>query len=101
MNGFIGEFMIVRGAFPVFSIITLVAMIGLLFTGNYILKGIRAVLHGPFNMHWKDYHLEIERRELIAIAPLLVLILVTGLAPNWILTVINGSVTVMMQQIGK
>jgi NADH-quinone oxidoreductase subunit M len=101
LNGFIGEFMVVRGAFPIFGLITLISMIGLLFTGNYILKGIRAVLHGPFNMHWKDYHLEIERRELIAIAPLLVLILVTGLAPNWILTVINGSVTVMMQQIGK
>ena len=55
------------------AIITLLSMIGLLFTGNYILKGIRAVLHGPFNMHWKDYHLEIERRELIAVAPLLVL----------------------------
>jgi NADH-quinone oxidoreductase subunit M len=101
LNGFIGEFLVVRGAFPVFGLITVLSMIGLLFTGNYILKGIRAVLHGPFNMHWKDYHLEIERRELIAIAPLLVLILVTGLAPNWILTVINGSVTVMMQQIGK
>ena len=36
-------------------------MLGLLFTGAYILKGIRAVLHGPFNMHWKDYNLEIDR----------------------------------------
>jgi NADH-quinone oxidoreductase subunit M len=101
LNGFIGEFMIVRGAFPMFTVITVVSMIGLLFTGNYILKGIRAVLQGPFNMHWKDYALEIERRELIAIAPLLVLILVTGLAPNWIMTVINGSVTLMMQNIGR
>lgn len=101
LNGFVGEFMIVRGAFPVFSIITLLSMIGLLFTGNYILKGIRAVLHGPFNMHWKDYHLEIERRELIAVAPLLVLMLVTGLAPNWIMTVINDSVTLMLQNVGR
>lgn len=101
LNGFIGEFMIVRGAFPTFTLITLISMIGLLFTGNYILKGIRAVLQGPFNMHWKDYALEIERRELIAIAPLLVLILVTGLAPNWILTVINSSVTLMMQNVGR
>jgi NADH-quinone oxidoreductase subunit M len=101
LNGFIGEFMIVRGSFPVFTIITLISMIGLLFTGNYILKGIRAVLQGPFNLHWKDYHLEIERRELIAVAPLLVLMLVTGLAPNWILTVINNSVNLMMQNVGR
>jgi NADH-quinone oxidoreductase subunit M len=67
-------------------------MIGLLFTGAYILKAIRAVLHGPFNMHWKDYNLEIDLREAVAISPLLVLMLITGLLPNWILPIINGSV---------
>ena len=66
--------------------------VGLLFAGAYILKGIRAVLHGPFNMHWKDYNLEIDLREAIAISPLLVLMLITGLLPNWILSIINGSV---------
>ncbi|MFN8372027.1 MAG: NADH-quinone oxidoreductase subunit M [Anaerolineae bacterium] len=93
LNGFVSEFLVVRGAFPVFTWLTVISMLGLLFTGSYILKGIRAVLHGPFNMHWKDYHLEIELREVVAIAPLLVLMLVTGLVPNWILTVINQSVT--------
>jgi NADH-quinone oxidoreductase subunit M len=93
LNGFVGEFLVVRGAWPVYTGLTMVAMIGLLFTGSYILKGIRAVLHGPFNMHWRDYHLEIEPREVIAISPLLVLMLVTGLVPNWILPIINASVT--------
>jgi len=93
LNGFVSEFLVVRGSWPVFTALTAIAMIGLLFTGSYILKGIRAVLHGPFNLHWKDYHLEIERRELIAVAPLMALILVTGVAPNWILNVINTSVT--------
>lgn len=93
LNGFVGEFLVVRGAWPVYTVLTMLSMIGLLFTGSYILKGIRAVLHGPFNMHWRDYHLEIEVREVIAIAPLLVLMLVTGLVPNWILSVINASVT--------
>jgi NADH-quinone oxidoreductase subunit M len=72
------------------------AMVGLLFTGSYILKSIRATLHGPFNLHWRDYHLEIEPRELIAIAPLMVLMLITGIFPNWILPVINDSVTRIM-----
>lgn len=93
LNGFVSEFMVVRGSWPVFTGLTAIAMIGLLFTGSYILKGIRAVLHGPFNLHWRDYHLEIEPRELVAIAPLMVLMLVTGILPNWILPVINDSVT--------
>ena len=93
LNGFVSEFLVVRGAFPVYTALTMVAMIGLLFTGGYILKGIRAVLHGPFNLHWRDYNLEINMREFIAIAPLMVLMLITGLVPNWILVVINASVT--------
>jgi NADH-quinone oxidoreductase subunit M len=96
LNGFVSEFLVVRGAWAVFTVLTVVSMLGLLFTGAYILKGIRAVLHGPFNLHWRDYSLEIERREFIAIAPLMVLMLVTGLVPNWILTVINDSVTRIM-----
>ncbi len=92
LNGFISEFLVVRGSWSVFTGLTVISMIGLLFTGSYILKGIRAVLHGPFNMHWKDYNLEIELREAIAISPLLVLMLITGLLPNWIMPIINGSV---------
>jgi len=92
LNGFVSEFLVVRGAWPVYTVLTMIAMLGLLFTGGYILKGIRAVLHGPFNMHWKDYNLEITVREVVAIAPLLVLMLVTGLLPNWILPMINNSV---------
>jgi NADH-quinone oxidoreductase subunit M len=93
LNGFVSEFLVVRGAWPIYTGLTVVAMLGLLFTGGYILKGIRATLHGPFNMHWRDYNLEIDRREFIAIAPLMVLMLVTGIAPNWVLSVINASVT--------
>jgi len=96
LNGFVSEFLVVRGAFPVFTWLTVISMIGLLFTGSYILRGIRSVLHGPFNMKWADYHLEIDRRELIAMVPLMVLMLITGLIPNWILVTINDSVTRML-----
>ncbi len=37
-------------------------------------------------------HLEIELREVLALAPLVILILVTGLWPNWIMPVINQTV---------
>ena len=100
LNGFVSEFLVVRGTWPGYTWLTVFAMIGLLFTGGYILKGIRATLHGPFNLKWRDYHLEIERREVVAIAPLLVLMLITGLVPNWILPVINTTVTSIMSSLG-
>ena len=96
LNGFVSEFLVVRGTLPVFTWLTVISMVGLLFTGAYILKGIRATLHGPFNMKWRDYNLEIELREFIAIAPLMVLMLITGIYPNWILPTISDTVTQIM-----
>ena len=93
LNGFVSEFLIVRGAWPVFTALTAIAMLGLLFTGAYILKGIRAVLHGPFNMRWRDTNLELTPAELLGMAPLLILMLLTGVYPNWILPTINTTVS--------
>ena len=93
LNGFVSEFLIVRGAWPVFTALTAIAMIGLLFTGGYILKGIRAVLHGPFNMRWRDYDLELTPAELLGMAPLIILMLLTGVYPNWVLPIINTTVS--------
>ncbi|NPV66333.1 MAG: NADH-quinone oxidoreductase subunit M [Anaerolineae bacterium] len=98
LNGFVGEFLVVRGAWPVFTVATLLSMIGLLFTGAYILKALQKVLHGKPAQEWVDYHyryhnLEISLREVVAMAPLLVLFLVTGVLPNWILPMINETVT--------
>ncbi len=51
LGGFVSEFLVVRGAWPVFTLATAVSMIGLFFTGAYILKALRQVLHGPVNEH--------------------------------------------------
>jgi NADH-quinone oxidoreductase subunit M len=70
-------------------------MLGLLFTGAYILKGIMMVLHGPLNEHWAhgEHKLtEINTREIIVMSPLMALILVIGIWPAWILDVINKAV---------
>src|SRR3990172_7967087 len=78
LNGFISEFLVVRGAWPIFTLYTALGMIGLLITGAYILKGLRMVLHGPVNEAWAGHDLEIHRREVIAIAPLVGLMLAVG-----------------------
>ncbi len=95
LNGFVSEFLIVRGSWPVFTGLTAIAMVGLLFTGGYILKGIRAVLHGPFNLRWRDYDLELTPAELLGMIPLMFLMLLTGVYPNWILPTINATVTTL------
>jgi NADH-quinone oxidoreductase subunit M len=92
LNGFVSEFMVVRGAWPIFTAYTAAAMLGLLITGIYILKSIRQVLHGPLNEAWQGHALEINRREVVAIAPLMVLMLALGIWPAWMVSVINATI---------
>ncbi len=92
LNGFVSEFLVVRGVWPIFTLFTAISMIGLLITGAYVIKGIRDVLHGPLNEAWSDHDLEIGRREIVAIAPLAALMLLIGVWPAWILDVINQTV---------
>ena len=92
LNGFVSEFLVVRGAWPVYTVFTVLSMLGLLVTGIYILKGIRGALHGPMNEKYADTPLEINRREIIAMVPLMALMLLIGVWPSWIVEVFNQTV---------
>ena len=98
LNGFVSEFLVVRGSWPILTVYTAISMLGLLMTGAYILKGIKKVLHGPLNEKWAhgEHRLsEINTREIIVMAPLMALILIIGIWPAWILDVINKAVTML------
>lgn len=96
LNGFVSEFLVVRGSWPIFTLYTALAMLGLLFTGAYILKGIKQVLHGPMNENWMGHLTEINPREIFVIAPLMVLMLWLGVWPASLLDVINRAVLALL-----
>jgi NADH-quinone oxidoreductase subunit M len=96
LNGFVSEFLVVRGAWPIFSLFTALSMLGLLMTGAYILKSLKMVLHGPLNEHWIGHISEINAREIFVVAPLMVLILWIGIWPSWILDLINRAVALAL-----
>ncbi len=92
LNGFVSEFMVVRGTWNVFTVQLALSMIGLLMTGAYILKGIGSVLHGQTKQEWlglKDMTL----REHLVIWPLMALMLSLGIWPQWLVVFINDTVT--------
>ena len=100
LNGFISEFLVVRGSWPIFTFWTAISMLGLLFTGAYILKAIAKTLHGPLNENWKGRLTEISPREIAVIAPLMVLMLWLGIWPSWLLSVINKAMLALQSAIG-
>lgn len=93
LNGFVSEFMVVRGSWPIYPAYVAVSMLGLLITGAYILRGIYKTIYGPLNSKWVGHKLEISPREVIAWAPLGVLMLILGIYPTWMVEVINAAVT--------
>lgn len=92
LNGFVSEFMVVRGTWGIFPVWLAISMIGLLMTGAYILKAIGATLHGPKNERWSGLQ-EMTMREYLVIGPLMALMLSLGIWPQWVLVFINDTVT--------
>ncbi|MCL4867424.1 MAG: NADH-quinone oxidoreductase subunit M [Anaerolineae bacterium] len=94
LNGFVGEFLITRGAWGPYAGLVAIAMIGLLMTGAYILKGIGQTLHGPIKDQELAHHLTpMTTVEHLVIWPLMILMLTLGLWPQWLLAIINDTVS--------
>lgn len=92
LNGFVSEFMIVRGSWNIFTLQLAISMLGLLMTGAYILKGIGETLHGPVKKEWLKLP-DMTLREHLVIWPLMALMLSLGIWPQWILVFINDTVS--------
>lgn len=95
LGGFISEFLVVRGSWAVFPLATAISMIGLFFTGAYILKALKLVLHGPLNETWTGKLPEIRLDEIAIMAPLMILMLINGIWPAWLLDMINRVTTIL------
>ena len=80
LNGFIGEFMIFKGAWPVITPFAAVSLIGLVATAIYLLNLIQRVFAGPLNERWAKFP-DLSRRELLATVPLVALMFFAGVWP--------------------
>jgi NADH-quinone oxidoreductase subunit M len=92
LSGFVAEFLVLRGAWPLLMVATAISLIGLFFTGAYLLKALYKVLQGPLNERWLGKLKDMNRRELVVIAPLMALMLALGVWPAWLLEMINRAV---------
>ena len=98
LNGFIGEFLIFKGSFPLVTWATSISVIGLLITAIVILGILQRVFSGPLNEQWTAF-LDLTTTERLALAPAIALMFALGLYPQLILGVINNTVIQMVQQL--
>ena len=98
LNGFIGEFLIFKGSFPLATWATSLAVIGLLMTALFVLGILQRVFSGPLNQSWISFP-DLTVGERILLAPAIGLMFVLGLYPQLVLGVVNCTVIRLVQQI--
>jgi NADH-quinone oxidoreductase subunit M len=84
LNGFISEALVFLGAFPVFTVLTIVSATGVILTAAYYLWTIQRMFLGPLNEKYKDLP-DLNGRERLSLYPLVAIIIVLGVLPMPIL----------------
>jgi NADH-quinone oxidoreductase subunit M len=91
LNGFVGEFLIFRGVFPLAWVAATVSVLGLLATAAVILTVIQKVFSGPLPKHCEGFP-DLHNGERMALAPVIGLMLLIGILPQLIVSSVNPTV---------
>jgi len=91
LNGFVGEFLIFRGVFPLAWVAATVSILGLLVTAAVILTVIQKVFTGPLPEHCAGFP-DLHHGERLAMVPVIGLMLIIGLVPQLIVGSVNPTV---------
>jgi NADH-quinone oxidoreductase subunit M len=94
LNGFIGEFLIFKGAFSLAMIPTAVAVLGLLFTAVTFLRAMQMLFSGPLAESCNAFP-DLLRREKFVIVPVTLLMFAAGIAPQFVFNIFNSTVAQM------
>lgn len=98
LNGFVGEFLIFKGSFPLATWATSLSVLGLLVTAIFILRIQQQVFSGPLPERWSTFS-DLTVSERMALVPIIGLMFLIGLYPQIVLAVINNTAVQMVQHI--
>jgi NADH-quinone oxidoreductase subunit M len=99
-NSFIGEFLVLAGAFAKSKIVAACAIPGAVLAAAYMLRMLQKVVWGGTNNPDQSYLADLNVREIITLAPLLLFVLWIGLNPAPFMDVMHTSVNHLIQQVG-
>ena len=98
-NGFTGEFLIITGTFVsgklghVNGIQAVGAALGVIIAALYMLSAVQKMFFGPITREENKRVSDINARELLAVAPLIIAIFLIGFAPNILLSGMRDAVS--------
>jgi NADH-quinone oxidoreductase subunit M len=98
LNGFVGEFLIFKGVFPLSPLAAGLSVLGLLVTAIFLLTIIQRVFAGPLNEKWAKLP-DLTLRERVLVGVPIALMFVLGFWPRLVLDVINSTAVRMVEQL--
>jgi NADH-quinone oxidoreductase subunit M len=99
LSSFVSEFMVLAGTFSRFPVHAAVSTLAIVLAALYILIMYQRTMTGPLGPSVLEIT-DVTRRERVALAPLVLLILVLGVFPKPMLDVIEPTVAASMTDIG-
>lgn len=100
LSPFVSEFLVIVGAFVYSKVAAAFAVTGIVLAAIYILLMYQRTMTGPTREEVSGLK-DLDRREIAALAPVLLLIVVLGFFPKPVLDVINPSVDHTLEQVDK
>lgn len=99
LNGFIGEFTILLGAYVWRPVLAVIAALGVILAAWYLLTAFGKMVQGKITNPANESGVlaDMKRPEVLMVLPLVILFFVIGLFPNLFLDKINPSVTAMLE----
>jgi len=91
LNGFIGEFLIFAGVFPIAPLAALLSLIGLLVSAWFLLNLLQRVFQGPLVELGRSFT-DLTVREIVTLVPAVTLMFLLGIVPQLALAFINPTI---------
>jgi NADH-quinone oxidoreductase subunit M len=100
LSPFVSEFLVIVGTFSHSVVAASFAVIGIVLAAIYILLMYQRTMTGPTRVEVVGMR-DLDTREVVALAPVLILIVIFGFFPKPLLDVINPSVDHTMSQVDR
>jgi NADH-quinone oxidoreductase subunit M len=100
-NGFVGEFLILLGAFQAYWLFGVFAVTGVIFGAAYFLWYYERAMFGPLSPNFPRTIADLNAREMIIAVSLSVMIFWIGLYPSPFLRMMNGSIQALEDRLNR
>ncbi|MDO8663154.1 MAG: NADH-quinone oxidoreductase subunit M [Candidatus Omnitrophota bacterium] len=99
LSGFVSEFLSLLGAYPVFKLITIISVLGMVITAGYFLYMLQRVLLGKLNEKWVNI-IDMNKVELLTLLPLTLIVIAVGVYPLVVLKYQSSSISLLVGKLG-